>query len=322
LTLAIILLIFVPMSTGAVPEECVEAVRRFNRFYTKRIGVLQEGLLQSPFALAEARVLFELAHTDAPTATAMAGELGLDPGYLSRILQRFRRSGLLSRAPSTTDRRRNLLSLTERGREAFRLLDDRARDQVHTMVGALTVSEQGRLIEAMRAVEALLADRPEPAVPYLLRPQRPGDLGWVVHRHGALYAQEYGWGESFEALVAEIVAKFIRQFDAKAERCWIAERQGGNVGCVFLVRRSQRVAQLRLLLVEPAARGLGIGSRLVEECTAFAREAGYHKILLWTQSVLHAARRIYAAAGYRLVREEPHRSFGHDLVGETWELTL
>ena len=322
LTLAIIVLIFVPMITGAVPEECVEAVRCFNRFYTKRIGVLQEGLLQSPFALAEARVLFELAHADAPTATVLAGELGLDPGYLSRILQRFRRSGLLSRAPSTTDRRRNLLSLTERGREAFRLLDDRARDQVHTMVGALTVSEQGRLIEAMRAVEALLADGPEPSVPYLLRPHRPGDLGWVVHRHGALYAQEYGWGESFEALVAEIVAKFIRRFDAKAERCWIAERQGRNVGCVFLVRHSKRVAQLRLLLVEPAARGLGIGSRLVEECAAFARAAGYHKIILWTQSILHAARRIYAAAGYRLVREEPHRSFGHDLVGETWELTL
>jgi DNA-binding MarR family transcriptional regulator/N-acetylglutamate synthase-like GNAT family acetyltransferase len=310
------------MVTEAVSEQRVEDVRRFNRFYTKRIGVLQEGLLQSAFSLTEARVLFELAHAEAPTATALAGELGLDPGYLSRILERFRKSGLLSRAPSTADRRRSLLALTEKGREAFALLDVRSRDEIRAMVGALNVVDQDRLVEAMRAIGSLLGDRSEPSVPYLLRPHRPGDIGWVVQRHGFLYAHEYGWDESFEALVAEIVATFIRKLDPKVERCWIAEREGRNVGCVFLVRHSKRVGQLRLLLVEPDARGLGIGRRLVEECTALARQVGYSKIILWTQSLLHPARKIYAAAGYRLIREEPHHSFGHDLVGETWELVL
>jgi DNA-binding MarR family transcriptional regulator/N-acetylglutamate synthase-like GNAT family acetyltransferase len=310
------------MVNEPVDEQRVEAVRRFNRFYTRRIGVLREGLLQSAFSLTEARVLFELARAEAPTATALAAELGLDPGYLSRILERFRRGGLLSRAPSTTDRRRSLLALTEKGREAFSLLDARSRDEIGAMVGALTVLDQERLVESMRAIESLLGDRRDRPVPYLLRPHRPGDMGWVVHRHGVLYAREYGWDESFEALVAEIVARFIRRFDPKAERCWIAERDGRNVGCVFLVRHSKRVGQLRLLLVEPDARGLGIGRRLVEECTAFARQAGYSRIVLWTQSLLHPARKIYAAAGYRLVREEPHHSFGHDLVGETWELML
>jgi DNA-binding MarR family transcriptional regulator/N-acetylglutamate synthase-like GNAT family acetyltransferase len=310
------------MVTNTVGEPRVEAVRRFNRFYTKRIGVLQEGLLQSAFSLTEARVLFELAHSEAPTATALAGELELDPGYLSRILERFRKDGLLSRSPSTTDRRRSHLALTPNGREAFALLDVRSRDEIRGMVGGLTVADQGRLVEAMRAIESLLGGRPDRSAPYLLRPHLPGDMGWVVHRHGVLYAQEYGWDESFEALVAEIVARFIRRFDARAERCWIAEREGWNVGCVFLVRHSKRVAQLRLLLVEPEARGLGIGRRLVEECTAFARQVGYSRIVLWTQSLLHPARKIYAAAGYRLVREEPHHSFGHDLVGETWELML
>jgi DNA-binding MarR family transcriptional regulator/N-acetylglutamate synthase-like GNAT family acetyltransferase len=310
------------MATPAVSERRVEAVRRFNRFYTKRIGVLREGLLQSAFSLTEARVLFELAHADSPTATALSRELELDPGYLSRILERFRKSGLLSRSPSTTDRRRSLLALTRKGREAFALLDVRSRDEIRAMVGGLTAADQDRLVEAMRAIESLLGGGPDRSAPYLLRPHRPGDMGWVVHRHGVLYAHEYGWDESFEALVAEIVARFIRRFDPKAERCWIAEREGRNVGCVFLVRHSKRTGQLRLLLVEPEARGLGIGRRLVEECTAFARQVGYSRIILWTQSLLHPARKIYAAAGYRLVREEPHRSFGQDLVGETWELML
>ncbi len=310
------------MVTESVAEQRVEAVRRFNRFYTKRIGVLREGLLQSPFSLTEARVLFELAHAGAPTATALAAELGLDPGYLSRILRHFRKRGLVSRSVSTTDRRQSLLSLTEKGRNAFSQLDARSRDEIRAMVGELSGAEQGRLIDAMRTIESLLGDRAEPSLPYLLRPHRPGDMGWVVHRHGVLYAREYGWDESFEALVAEIAAKFIRHLDPTAERCWIAEREGQNVGCVFLVRHSRRVAQLRLLLVEPSCGGLGIGRRLVEECTVFARQAGYRKIVLWTQSLLHPARIIYAAAGYRLIREEPHHSFGHDLVGETWELTL
>jgi DNA-binding MarR family transcriptional regulator/N-acetylglutamate synthase-like GNAT family acetyltransferase len=310
------------MNTTAVTEQRVEAVRRFNRFYTMRIGVLQEGLLQSGFSLTEARVLFELAHAEAATATALAAELGLDPGYLSRILERFSKGGLLRRAPSHEDRRRSLLALTDRGRATFSDLDARSRDEIASMVGELDVAEQYRLVEAMRAIEGLLGGRPDRSVPYVLRTHRPGDMGWVVHRHGVLYAQEYGWDESFEALVAEIVARFIRRFDPKAERCWIAEREGRNVGCVFLVRHSKRTAQLRLLLVEPDARGLGIGRRLVEECTAFARLPGYSRIILWTQRLLQPARKIYAAAGYRLTREEPHHSFGHDLVGETWELVL
>jgi DNA-binding MarR family transcriptional regulator/GNAT superfamily N-acetyltransferase len=310
------------MVTESVPEARIAAVRRFHRFYTKRIGVSREGLLESPFSLAEARVLLELAGADAPTAGAVSTELGLDPGYLSRILQRLRRDGLVGREASTTDRRRSILVLTEKGREAFQTLDGRSRDEVRAMVGRLDETDQIRLIDAMVTIEVILGNREIPRIPYLLRPHRPGDMGWVIQRHGALYAREYGWDETFEALVAEIAAKFIRRFDPKAERCWIAEREGQNVGSVFLVRHANRVAKLRLLLVEPSARGLGIGRRLVEECTAFARQVGYRKILLWTQSILHPARRIYAAAGYRLIREEPHHSFGQDLVAETWELTL
>jgi DNA-binding MarR family transcriptional regulator/GNAT superfamily N-acetyltransferase len=300
----------------------VAVVRHFNRCYTKKIGVLHEGFLRSEFSLAEVRVLFELAHAEASTATALSAELGLDPGYLSRILRGFQRRGLLSRRPSTTDRRQNLLALTPAGTEAFAVLDARSSDEIRAMVGALTDVDQGRLIEAMRTIETLLGGRPAPAAPYLLRPHRPGDVGWVVHRHGVLYAQEYGWDERFEALVAEIVAGFIRHYDPKVERCWIAEREGQNAGSVFLVKETKRVARLRLLLVEPAARGLGIGTRLVEECTAFARQVGYRKIVLWTNHVLHAARKIYQAAGYRLIRKEPHSHFGHDLIGETWELRL
>src|SRR6266571_4580925 len=241
------------MGGNALPH-CIDTVRRFNRFYTKQIGVLQEHLLESPFSLTEARVIYELAHHDHTTARDLGAELGLDAGYLSRIL----------REPP-----------------AF-----------------------------------------PPHVPYILRPPRPGDMGWVVQRHGELYAQEYGWDEQFEALVAEIVAKFIKQYDRKRERCWIAERGGENVGSVFLVKESDSVARLRLLLVEPRARGLGIGHRLVDECIGFARQAGYRKMTLWTNSVLDAARHIYERAGFQLVHEEPHHSFGHDLIGQTWDLEL
>jgi DNA-binding MarR family transcriptional regulator/N-acetylglutamate synthase-like GNAT family acetyltransferase len=300
----------------------VGEVRRFNRFWTRQIGVLREGYLESPFSLTEVRVFYELAHREETTAGELGEELGLDAGYLSRILSGFQKHGLIRKRPSEADGRRRLLRLTERGREAFAPLEARSRSEIGAMLGGMSIAGQERLVEAMRAIERLLSFRPDPAVPYLLRPPQPGDMGWVVHRHGVLYAREYGWDERFEALVAGIVAKFIQQYDPRVERCWIAERDGEVVGCVFLVRESEEVAKLRLLLVEPEARGLGIGSRLVEECIRFARQAGYLKITLWTNDVLNSARRIYEAMGFQLVHEKPHRSFGHDLVGQTWELML
>jgi len=300
----------------------VEAVRRFNRFYTKQIGVLHEKLLRSPFSLTEARVIYELAHHEQTTATELVNELGLDGGYVSRVLREFEKHGLLAKQPSETDARLSILQLTGKGRKAFATIDTRSRRQIETVLKGLSTAGQNRLVEAMNTIAGLLGAQPEPKVPYLLRPHQPGDMGWVVHRHGVLYAEEYGWDERFEALVAGIVSNFIQRYDSKRERCWIAEREGEIVGSVFLVKKSKTAAKLRLLLVEPEARGLGIGTRLVQECSRFARQAAYRKIVLWTNSVLHAARRIYQAAGYRLVREEPHHSFGHDLIGETWELKL
>jgi DNA-binding MarR family transcriptional regulator/GNAT superfamily N-acetyltransferase len=300
----------------------VEAVRRFNRFYTREIGVLEEGLLKSPFSLTEARVLYELAHRDHPTAAELGKALGLDAGYLSRILRGFERRDLIARRPSTTDGRQNLLALTAGGRAAFGRLDQAARDQIGALLGTLPGAGRRRLLEAMRTIESLLGVGNEARLPYVLRPNQPGDLGWIAHRHGALYAEEYGFDQQFEALVAEIAAAFARQHDPRRERCWIAEREGAPVGSVMLVRQSDDVAKLRLLLVEPEARGLGIGARLVEECERFAKRAGYAKITLWTNSILHAARRIYENAGYRLVHQEAHRSFGQDLIGETWERAL
>ena len=298
----------------------VGVVRRFNRFWTRQIGVLGEGYLESPFSLTEVRVLYELAHREETTASELGEELGLDAGYLSRLLRGFEKHGLIHKRPSEADGRRRLLRLSARGREAFAPLDARSRNDIGAMLGGMSIAGQERLVE-MRTIEGLLSVRPEPVIPYLLRSHWPGDMGWVVHRHGVLYASEYGWDERFEALVAEIVAKFIRQYDPRLERCWIAERDGEIVGCVFLVRESEEIAKLRLLLVEPKARGLGIGSRLVEECIRFARQAGYRKITLWTNDVLHSAR-IYEAMGFRLVHEQPHHSFGRDLVGQTWELML
>ncbi len=300
----------------------VAAVRRFNRFYTQKIGALDEGLLQSPFSLTEARVLYELAHRERPAATELCRDLALDAGYLSRILQGFAKRGLVARVPSKDDGRQSLLSLTAKGKAAFAPLDARSRRENGSLLRDLVPAEQARLVAAMQAIERLLGPPPQNESPYLLRPHQPGDMGWVVHRHGALYAQEYGWDERFEALVAEIVAKFIARFDPKKERCWIAEREGEIIGSVFLVKKSKTVAKLRLLLVEPAARGLGLGSRLVEECLRFARQAGYRKITLWTNDVLHAARHIYLKAGFRKLGSERHHSFGRDLVGETWELEL
>ena len=308
--------------TGAGLEQKVEAVRRFNRFYTRQIGVLQEHLAKSPLSLTEARVVYELAHHERTTATRLAKELGLDPGYLSRILRSFGRQGFIERRASATDGRQSLLLLTSRGRRAFARLDAGSRSEVVAMLGGLSGDAQARLVAAMRAIEGLLAARPEARTHYLLRPHQPGDMGWVVQSHGVFYAREYGWNEEFEGLVADIVGRFVRRFDPTRERCWIAEKDGENVGSVFLVKRSPVLARLRLLLVEPSARGLGIGARLVDECSRFARRAGYRKITLWTDSQLHAARRIYQKAGYLLTREEPHHSFGHDLVGQTWTLKL
>lgn len=302
--------------------ERVAAVRRFNRFYTRRIGVLEEGLLESPFSLTEARVLYELAHSDGATAARLAHELALDPGYLSRMLAGFERRGLLARTASERDGRQSVLSLTEAGRAAFAVLDARSAAAIGALIGALSGEQQTRLVAAMDGIAGLLTAADRGAAPYALRPHHEGEIGWIVHRHGALYAQEYGWNEEFEALVAEIAAKFIRRFDPRRERCWIADRDGERLGSVMLVAQSARVAKLRLLLVEPQARGLGIGSRLVEECIRFAGERGYRKMTLWTNSVLVAARHIYQRAGFKLVASEPHHSFGHDLVGENWELPL
>lgn len=300
----------------------VDAVRSFNRFYTKQIGVLQEGLLGSPFSLTEVRVLYELAHREQPTASELGRDLGLDPGYLSRMLRGFERRGFVVKARSKGDGRQSLLSLTARGRRAFCPLNARAHDEVAVMLRRLAAPDQDRVIAGMRTIETLLGDRTESRVPCLLRPHRPGDMGWIIHRHGVLYAKEYGWDATFEALVAEIAARFIQRFNAKRERCWIAEREGEIVGSVFLVEKSKTVGQLRLMYVEPEARGLGLGSRLADECVRFARQVGYRKVVLWTNSVLLAARHIYEKAGFRLIASEPHHSFGHDLIGETWELDL
>ena len=300
----------------------VEAVRRFNRFYTQQIGVLQERLLRSPFSLTEVRVLYELAHREKLTATELGKELGLDGGYLSRILRGFEKRGLIAKTASETDGRHRHLGLTDQGRVAFAPLNARSDDEVAAMLSKLSAAQQSRLVEAMHTVEGLLGAPSERKALYLIRLHQPGDMGWVVHRHGALYAQEYGWDEQFEALVAGIVAKFIQHFDPKHERCWIAEKDGEIVGSVFLVKISKTVAKLRLLLVEPKERGQGLGTRLVDECLRFARQMGYRKIILWTNSILDAARHIYEKTGFRLVHEARHHSFGHDLIGETWELKL
>src|SRR6185295_11097915 len=260
-------------------DSAVPAVRAFNRFYTRQIGVLREGLLRSPFSLAEVRVLYEIANRQQPSATELCEELGIDPGYLSRILRGLEKRGLVSKSPSPQDGRQSLLGLTARGRKIFATLDERQNQEVATLLQALSPEERVRLAEAMRSIKGLLNPGPEPKTPYLLRSHQPGDMGWVVHRHGVLYAQEYGYDERFEALVAEIAAKFIQHFDPRRERCWMAEKDGAIVGSIFLVKKSKTVAKLRLLLVEPSARGLGIGKHLVGECVRFARQAGYRKIV-------------------------------------------
>jgi len=304
-------------------DTSVTGVRHFNRFYTRKIGVLREGLLDSTLSLTEARVLYELAGRDGTTASEVRSELGLDAGYLSRILRGFRKRGWLQRGAAKEDARRQPLSLTRSGRATFQSLNARSSEQIRQLLGALGPGDQDHLLDAMRTIETLLEPQDRRLQPYLLRTHRPGDIGWVVHRHGVLYSEEWGYDERFEALVAQIVSEFVRRYDPDRERCWIAERNGECVGSVFLVGKSKHAAKLRLLLVEPAARGLGIGKRLVEECIRFARQRRYRKIVLWTQSELEAARRIYQQCGFRLTATDPHQSWGRsDLVSETWELDL
>jgi len=317
-------------SMESPPPSPTAAIRRFNRFYTRRIGVLDEKLADSRFSLAESRLLWELAHRDSTTAAELARDLDLDPGYLSRLLRALKDQKLIASERSSRDARHLHLTLSAAGRRAFAPLDRRSEAEVAALLAGLAPGEQRRLLRAMAEIESILGEAGRARAPWLLRSPQPGDIGWMVERHGRIYADEYGWDTRFEALVARIGADVIDRFDAAREAGWIAERDGSNVGCVFLVQRRDDAsgavvdgtAQLRLLLVEPAARGLGIGARLVDECERFARARGYRRIVLWTNSVLVAARAVYAKAGYRLVESEPHESFGRSLVGETWELEL
>jgi DNA-binding MarR family transcriptional regulator/GNAT superfamily N-acetyltransferase len=312
-----------PASSQAVSPERIAAVRRFNRFYTRHIGLLDEGLLSSPLSLTQVRTLYELASRKEPTAAELCDALGLDPGYLSRILNGFEKNRLIEKKESPRDARQTLLGLTKKGRQAFEPLNARSEQQVRTILGKLSPARQDDLLHSMQTIEGLLSPGARDATSYVLRQHRPGDIGWVVWRHGVLYSQEYGYDERFEAMVAGIVAEFVEKLDRARECCWIAEKDGENVGAVFLVKKSQAVAKLRLLLVESSARGLGLGKQLVSECVRFARRAGYRKILLWTQSELAAARGIYQNAGFKLVGEEKHDSWSRTgLVAETWELKL
>ncbi|HEX2334565.1 MAG TPA: helix-turn-helix domain-containing GNAT family N-acetyltransferase [Burkholderiales bacterium] len=300
----------------------IEAVRRFNRFYTRRIGVLQPGYLGSPFPLPQARVLYELGQRGETTASELGADVDLDLGYLSRLLQGLRRQGLVQGQASKEDARRVHLSLTAKGRRAYQSLDARSREEVAGMLGKLAAPEQARLVGALQTVEKALETSSTDEKPVTLRGHRPGDMGWVVHAHGRLYFEEYGWDERFESLVAGIAKDFLDNLDPSRERCWIAEIDGEPVGSVFVVKQSRTVAKLRLLIVEPKARGRGLGRRLVEECMAFARAKGYRKLVLWTQSNLAAAREIYAKTGFKRVKQQPHQEFGVKLVGEYWELKL
>jgi DNA-binding MarR family transcriptional regulator/GNAT superfamily N-acetyltransferase len=339
------------VSDTSVSPERIAAVRHFNRFFTRQIGVLREGLLHSPYPLTDARVLYELGARDGLTASQLCRELGLDSGHASRILARFEEQGMLQRERCGRDGRQLRLSLTPTGRDAFALIDQRSAVEVAELLGRLTEDQQQRLLAAMRTIETTLDTGLAYAEPFIIRGHQPGDMGWVVHRHGALYWQEYRWDERFEALVARIVADFVDNYDPARERCWIAEVAGEIVGSVFCVRAGHggdggdagdargdagdagdaggdaetgdgQVAKLRLLLVEPKVRGMGLGTRLVQECIRFAKRAGYAKLVLWTNSCLDGARHIYVKTGFSLVGSEPHHSFGHDLVGENWELRL
>jgi len=300
----------------------VDAARRFTRFYTQHAGVLHRRLLSSAFSLTEARVLYELAQHETTSAAELAGELGLDSGYLSRILKGFEKQGLLQRQRSQSDGRSVELSLSEAGQQAFAELNARSRAQVGAVLERLSEGEQQEVVAAMEVIQSRLAAKPLRRAPYILRPHQPGDMGWIVHRQAVLYTRDYGWDETFEALIARIAADFIDNFDAKREHCWIAEKDGEVVGSAFVIRQNDKIAKLRMVYVEPKARGLGIGQRLVAEAIRFARQRGYRSLTLWTNDILVSARRIYEAAGFKLVKEESHHSFGQDLVGQYWTLDL
>jgi DNA-binding MarR family transcriptional regulator/GNAT superfamily N-acetyltransferase len=303
-------------------EDQVAAVRGFSRFYTRKLGIIEPKLLHSPFTLQEARMIYELAHRQDCTATDLVRDLDLDAGFVSRTLAALQRRQIVTRKPSKTDKRVNEVALTAKGRAASADLESRSRSEVAALLTQMDGNRRAAVVRAMTTIEQSLEPPAAKPAGFLLRSHRAGDIGWVISRHGADYVEEYGWDISFEALVAEIGAQFLRSFDPTCEHCWIAEVEGEPVGSIFLVKGPDNVAKLRLLLVEEKARGLGVGRALVEQCIRFAREKGYSKITLWTQSILVAARGIYARAGFRRVKEEPHHSFGVDLIGETWELEL
>lgn len=307
------------MDTDQFLDERAGIVRSFNRFYTRQIGVLHEHLLESRFSLTEVRILYELAHRPLLTSSDLCRELGLNAGYVSRVLKGFERQELILRTPSPSDRRAAQLQLTDLGQATFAPLDEASQSEVVAMLKRLSEPEQQQLIDAMNQIKSLLSEADSS---YVLRDPQPGDMGWVIHRQAVLYAQEYGWSSEYEALIAEIAAKFLRDFDPRSERCWIAERNGRVVGSVFVVKENETTAKLRLLYVDPSARGLGIGGRLVDECFKFARHVGYEKMVLWTNSVLTGARRIYERAGFELMEEAPHHSFGKDLIGQVWSRDL
>ena len=303
-------------------HESIAAFRRFSRFYTKQIGLLTQGFLKTRFPLTQARVLYELAQHEQSTANGLIRELNIDPGYLSRILSNFEKEGLVGKVRSESDSRQRIVKLTAQGKKSFSILDKRSTKEAEELLLGLSGEDQHRLLHAMKTIENILGNEPNPPVPYLLRPHEPGDSGWIIHRHGVLYSEEYGFDETFEALVGEILVQFIRNHDPKRERIWIAEQDGERIGSVMIVDAGDQVVQLRLLLVEPKARGKGIGTRLINECINFSRRNRYRKIKLWTQSNLLEARHLYEKAGFESVEESPHRSFGHDLVAEFWELSL
>lgn len=303
-------------------HEGVALLRRFNRFYTKQIGLLTRGLLKTRFPLIQARVLYELAQQDQTTASALVDKLNIDPGYLSRILSTFEKKGLLRKNRSTSDSRQRILKLTIPGKKSFAELDERSRKVAEKMLLSLVEEDRHRLLRAMQTIETILDTEPKPPTPYLLRPHRPGDIGWIIHRHGVVYAEEYDFDETFEALVAEILVQFIQKHDPKRECLWIAEQEGERIGSVMIVDAGDQVAQLRLLLVEPKARGQTVGMRLIDECINFSRRNRYRKIKLWTQSNLLEAHHLYEKAGFEMVSKSPHRSFGQDLIAEFWELRL
>ena len=303
-------------------SETAERIRQFNRFYTRQIGLFDRHYLESPFSLTEARVLYELANQSEPTATRIKNDLGLDAGYMSRILKKFARQGLLETRVSDADGRQNNIRLTEKGRAEFDLLNVRSQKDIEELLQNASAGDQSRLVKAMHTIESILTGGKTDQAPIIIRQPVPGDMGWVVKRHGELYAEEYGWDEKFEGLVAEIVAKFVQNYDPTCERCWMAEMDGENVGCIFLVKLDDETAKLRMLLVDPKARGMGLGGKLVDECIQQARRCGYKKMVLWTNNILYSAIHLYVKAGFHKVSEEPQHSYGKDLVFENWEMQL